>query len=470
MTTTTTKATAPRPPEGLSPKLARKILAQMGENGKPPELGISNVNVGNESYLQIIDRVYIEDLLRGSDGSSFKLVQGTYGAGKTHFLTCVRDLAWRRGLLGALITISPKETPFNKPLNVYRAVAHRLELAPDGERDATRGIDDVLRRLAEDRVAAEGAEQARAWVAAEVERAPLASHAFREAVLAFLRAVIDGDAPAARVLAAWLRGEAVPAAEAKAHGLYEVPSNENGFALLRSLVQVVHRLGFEGVVILLDEAERRLSVDTKPTKSTNDTIDHLREIIDLCGRSELPRTLILYAVTPAFTQNVLPLYPALQQRLGSPVQYLSTHNPKAPLIDLEALDLEPFRLLVEVGVRLVRIARRAYDWAPDEALVQQNLEALARTVTEEQLEVSHRRLFVKLWIRLLDEQRLGGERALADDEVHALVRDEQLHLLEEVDEVVEEPGDTVTFLGQSFKRGGDGKPVTTTTKDTKRKK
>jgi hypothetical protein len=436
---------APRPPEGLTPKLARKILAQMGENGKPPELGISHVNVGNESYLQIIDRVYIEELLRGADGSSFKLVQGTYGAGKTHFLTCVRDLAWRRGLLGALITISPKEIPFNKPLSIYRAVAQRIELPRDGERDAIRGFDDVLRRTIEERIAEDGREQARLWAASAHARAPLSSHAFRDATLAYLRAVVDGAEDRQRLLAAWLRGEDIPAAEAKAAGVYEVPSNENGFVLLRSLVQAVPRLGHEGTVLLLDEAERRLSVETRPTKATTETIDHLREVVDLCGKSELPRTLILYAVTPAFTQNVLPLYPALQQRLGSPVQYLSAHNPKAPLIDLEALDLEPTKLLVEVGLRLARIARRAYDWTPDEPLLKRNLDELARTVTEEQLEVSHRRLFVKLWIRLLDEMRLGGERSLDADDVHGLVHDEQVRLVEEVE------AETITFLGQSFK-------------------
>ena len=449
----------PRPPEGLTPKLARKILASMGENGKPPELGISHVNVGNESYLQIIDRVYIEDLIRAADGSSFKLVQGTYGAGKTHFLTCVRDLAWRRGLLGALVTISPKETPFHKPLGIYRAVAQRVELPHERSEDPIRGIDDVLRRAAEDKLVELGRDDARAWAAAALERAPLANHAFRAAALAYLRAVVDADEASQRTLSAWLRGEDVPAAPLRALGLYESPSNENGFQMLRSLLGAVVRVGHEGTVLLLDEAERRLSVESKPTKAQADTIDHLRELVDLCGKSELPRTLILYAVTPAFTTQVLPLYPALQQRLGQPVQYLSAHNPKAPLIDLEALDLEPKKLLVEVGTRLLRIARRAYDWSPDEGILLGNLESLARTVTEEQLEVSHRRLFVKLWVRLLDEQRLGGVRPLDDDDVHALVHDEQVRLVEE-DEVHEEAveaSQVMTFLGQEFRKGGEKK-------------
>src|SRR5262249_6041659 len=67
-----TRSMPPKPPEELSRTLARRILAQMGENGKPPELGISNVNVGNETYLKLIDDVYVQDRIRNLEGSSLK--------------------------------------------------------------------------------------------------------------------------------------------------------------------------------------------------------------------------------------------------------------------------------------------------------------------------------------------------------------------------------------------------------------
>lgn len=442
-----TRPTPPKPPEELGRTLARRILAQMGENGKPPEHGIFHVNVGNETYLELFDDVYVQDLVRTVEGSSLKLVQGIYGAGKTHFLFCVRDLAWRSDLLTAMVTLSPKESPFHRPLAIYRAVAQRLELPPGPDGEETRGIDDVIRHDLEARAAADGREAARAWVDGTLARAPLARHSFRDAVVGFCRAILDGDDERAQRLGAWLRGEELTVAQAKAAGVYEVPSNENGFAMLRSLVQLVPRLGHEGVALLLDEAERRLSVEARPTKASAEAMDHLRELVDLCGRDELPRTLILYAVTPAFIANVLPLYPALQQRLGQPIQFLSAHNPKAPVIDLEVLDLEPRRLLVELGRRLLRVARRAYDWAPDEAIAQTNLERLAALVVDEQLEAGHRRLFVKLWIRLLDQQRLGGESELEAGDLEGLVRGEEARLLEEI---AEEPDGT--FLGLPLRK------------------
>jgi len=435
---------APAPDE-LDAAQARRILSQMGENGKPPELGVSHVNVGNESYLRVIETTYIRDLICGDDGSSFKLVQGTYGAGKTHFLYCVRDLAWRRRLLTAFVTISPKECPFNRPLAVYCAIAQRLERPHGAGGEQTRGIDDLIRLSIEGLAAADGPEQTHAWIDATLAHAAFTRHSFRDAVTGFARAIVDRDEPAARRLGAWLRGEDMTLAEAKRAGLYEVPSNDNGFGMLRSLVQLIPRIGWQGCVFLLDEAERRLAVGDKPTKALAETVDHLRELIDLCGRSELPRTLVLYAVTPAFTEQVLPLYPALQQRLGSPIQFLAANNPKAPVIDLEALDLEPRKLLLEVGKRLVDVARHAYDWVPNEKMVAANLERLAAIVTEEQLEVGHRRFFVKLWIRLLDQQRLGKPRVLTEDDMRALVRDEQVLVTEEVDEALVD-----TFFGMPF--------------------
>jgi len=441
-----TRAVPPRPPprfgaDELDRLSARRILAQMGENGKPPELGIAHVNAGNESYLRVIESDYLQDLICTAEGSSFKLVQGTYGAGKTHFLYCVRDVAWRRQMLTAFVTISPKECPFNRPLAVYRAVAQRIERPYAAGGEPMRGLDDLIRLSLDERVAHEGLDEARAWVDG-LARVALTRHSFRDAVVGFGRAVLDRDEAVARRLGAWLRGEDVSLGEAKQSGLYEVPGNDNGFGMLRSLVQLVPRLGWQGSVLLLDEAERRLTADDKPTKALSETVDHLRELIDLCGRSELPRTLILYAVTPAFTEHVLPLYPALQQRLGAPIQFLGAANPKAPLIDLEALDLEPRKLLLDIGRRLAAVARHAYDWSPSDKVVDANLERLAAIVTEEQLEVGHRRFFVRLWVRLLDQLRLGKAKVLSDDDMRALVHDEQALVTEEVDDALVD-----TFFG-----------------------
>jgi hypothetical protein len=116
----------------LNETVANHIIQRLAEGGQPPELGIQHVNVGNETYLKILETEYIGRVLKG--GSSFKLVEGYFGGGKTHFLYCVRELAWSHGFATSLVELSPHECPYDDPLRVYQAVARGIALAPsEGE-------------------------------------------------------------------------------------------------------------------------------------------------------------------------------------------------------------------------------------------------------------------------------------------------------------------------------------------------
>ena len=89
-------------PDANQRQIASHILQRLGEGGQPPEVGVELINVGNESYLKVLEHEYFGNQLR--IGSSFKLVQGYFGGGKTHFLHCVRDMAWRHGFVTAPTT------------------------------------------------------------------------------------------------------------------------------------------------------------------------------------------------------------------------------------------------------------------------------------------------------------------------------------------------------------------------------
>ena len=59
----------------LTPALAGRILARIGESGQPPEVGVEHLNVGNESLLGVLDSEYLEPISATRRGSTFKLVQ-----------------------------------------------------------------------------------------------------------------------------------------------------------------------------------------------------------------------------------------------------------------------------------------------------------------------------------------------------------------------------------------------------------
>jgi len=403
----------------INPDLARHIIQRVGESGQPPEQGISYLNVGNGSYLRILEEEYLTRLKHNPRGSSFKLVQGYYGGGKTHFLYCVRDLAWKHGFFTSLVNLSPKECPYDDPVKVYAAVAMNLTSPPvsDGI-EPTRGLTDLLRDLADDRRTAMGEERTMNWIERTAARVSTESHSFRRAATAFMTAYLKGDAGREAVLEPWLLGEPVPQTDTRPMGVFEAIESSTGFKMLRSLSQIISGYGLPGIALLFDEVDRNLSLTSRKMLAVG---DNLRQVIDLCGQARLPSTLFLYAVPPEFLRNVVPEYPALDQRLKSPVP-LSERSPQAAVIDLEHLDMDAAELLNAIGERLTSIFETATGWEADAAIQAHNRALVADTMAAYTFEVSHRRLFVKTYVDFLYGQKAVGQRRITPEEVNGIIQ------------------------------------------------
>lgn len=406
---------APSAPE-LSRDLAHRILSRLGEAGQPPEVGIAHINVGNETYLGVLEEEYLRPIAEEGRGSSFKLVQAYYGGGKTHFLHCVRERAWSLGFPTAIVGLSPDECPFDDPVRIYTAVAREIAWPPrDPTVPPSRGIDELLRAAAEERAASAPAATVREWIVGQVRRVPADSHSYRMAVARFLLSLLDGETDAEDILAAYLRGEAVPASDLKEFGVREEIQRHTAFRFLRSLIQVLQALGAPGLFLGFDELDRNLSF---PVSRRRAIADNLRQLIDLCGREALPGLLCLYAVPPEFLTRIVPEYVALQQRLEGP-STLSARSPQAVVIDLENLDLPQEELLVAIGEKILKVFLVATEARLDPKVQVPNLRLLASAVLERTWDVAHRRAFVKAAVSLLTDQKEGRERRLKPADVEA---------------------------------------------------
>ncbi|MBQ7567321.1 DUF2791 family P-loop domain-containing protein [bacterium] len=400
-------------------KVAEHILNRMGEIGQPPEFGIQLVNVGNEEYLEVLQRQYLRRLLTEARGSAFKLVQGYFGGGKTHFLHCVRDLAWNENFLTSMVSLSRQECPFDDPYLVYKAVVGSIMMPPsDVMGYAVRGLPDVLRSWADNNLADMTDEAFKTWFKGTALRIPVRNHNFRRAVAEFLSAYRNGDDQAEVILEAWLYGEAVPHADLKRYGVYGIIDRSNALQSLCSMAQLFKGYGFPGVVMMFDEVDRNLSLISG--KKLRTWVDNLRQVIDMCGGSELPGVLFLYAVPPEFMRNVVPEYPALDQRLRCPLS-MSMRSPQSALIDLENLSMTPDALLKAIGLKLLDVAQVAWGWDCNRALQEKNAAVLADCMSRYIFESGHRRQFVKVWISFLQTQRFGDEYEMTPEEAESLM-------------------------------------------------
>jgi hypothetical protein len=244
------------------------------------------------------------------------------------------------------------------------------------------------------------------------------SPSYRHAVYFYMQAVAEENEAHKRVISAWLRGETVSLKDVREFSITERMDRSVAFKMLRSLSQLVHELGYAGLVLLFDEGDRMVSIGSSRTEKV--ACDNLREVIDRCAGESLPATLFVYAVPPYFITNIAPQYEALSQRISSKVKF-SRKNPFSVQISLDQLDYPGEEMLKMIGEKLLAIFEIAYDMKFDREVQSKNIEQLAAACGT-LLSTSHRRHFVKSLMDILTEQRVEGERLYESDGVQVVVR------------------------------------------------
>jgi hypothetical protein len=183
---------------------------------------------------------------------------------------------------------------------------------------------------------------------------------------------------------------------ARSLNLAPIRSSDEGLYGNRAMValfQIIRHAGFRGTVVAYDEADQGFSVDRNRTQKI---LSMLQSTINTFASTPGIAALIVFGLTPDVIET-METYPALQQRIadGGPGQRFFDGNARAVRIDLR--DINGDHDLLVIGRRLVDLL---YDAHADEidvsrAEMHSRIEALARTVMNEDLSSANRRTLVK---------------------------------------------------------------------------
>jgi hypothetical protein len=255
----------------ISRSLARHIIETLGSFGTPPVRGIQHFNVGNQSLLAALDEFYLSSYLQDG-GAAYKMVVGDYGSGKSHFLYCLRDVAWARNFAVAKVDLSPIETPYNDQKKVYEAVAqniiwHEADENFSDETGLTRFLQGTLERVAGADLSLETlSNPLYRGLVDTLEASVVDSPAYQTAVLAYFDALIRDNEERLDSLSRWLMGETTSPDDTnilREVGVTGKINKPNAFRMLRSLCQVIRALSYSGLILLFDEVDRMASVGGK---------------------------------------------------------------------------------------------------------------------------------------------------------------------------------------------------------------
>ncbi len=380
------------------------IINKLGSTGTPPEIGIEEFTIGLDKYLKVVDSEYLNGILKNYHLSSFKIVIGNYGGGKTHFLYSIRNLAFKNNYVVAYVALNPTECPFDKLELVYKQVINNIQIpAPDNDimSPPITGIEAFIEHWynsVKEKINHVDAINDYLNVLKGVE-----SISFLNAVKsAFFNLASDNYEELQAVLQ-YLKTEDIAKDIKARYRISERVDKSTAFRMIRSLIQWLHLIGYNGVVFLFDEAERGISMSS--AKDKRKALDNLRQIVDECGNSRLPGAMFFYAIPD---ENLLlegsgGVYEALKQRLRS---VFSQVNPLGVKINLEELGIAPEDFLIALGQKLVTIFETAYEYKLDESKAQDLIQHIAdESAKAFAYDISYRRLFVVSLIETLQKVR-----------------------------------------------------------------
>ncbi len=365
--------------------IARRIIDKLGGFGTPPEFGIEYFTVGLEPYLNVLENDYFNFPGRQSI-STFKLITGNYGGGKTHFLYSIRNLAWKYNYITSYVSLSATECPFDRLELVYKKIVSNIS-TPLTEQEMLSpwelGIEALLRkwyyRVRDDRDFASLIKN-------------LESTSYTNCIKEALKSLAADDEERFYSLVQWLKGEDIVRELKLQHRIAERIDRSTAFRMLRSFIQFVNIIGYNGIIFLFDEAERGMSISS--TKDKRRALDNLRQIIDECGNSRLPGAIFFYAVPDEhlLLEGTGGVYEALKQRLRSSFTKI---NPTGVKIDLEKIEMNPEEFLQKLGERLAKVFESAYNFEFDSNTLSISLKNMIAAVLEKQiLDIFYRRTFV----------------------------------------------------------------------------
>jgi len=381
--------------------IARRIIEVLGSYGTPPEYGLKYFTVGIDTYLNVIEREYLNSYIKNG-GATFKLVTGIYGGGKTHFLYSIRDLAWKYDYATSYVSLSSNECPFAKLEQVYKGIVKNVT-PPLREEDLINGYQKGLRSFVKNwigykskkfRSINEGLdlenikylilEEVRSWENIE-------NTSFKKAMQKYIEALLNNKENEVDDIEQWLEEGIYLSNVHKRLGIGNKLDRYTAFSFIKSFVKCIELMGYSGLIILFDEAEQIPSLSTKEKEQI---LSNLREIIDECNIN-FRNVMFFYAIPDKdkLLDGRTSVYQALNQRLST---VFKEFNPTGVEINLENLNLEPLDFLRKLGFNLKEIYEIAYGVNLSEEIVSETIENFSERVLEERhFDIGYKRRFVQ---------------------------------------------------------------------------
>lgn len=236
----------------------RDAVLQALQAGLVPKQGLHLIQVGRKAEVSSI----LQDIERIADeGSSFRIVVGRFGSGKSFFLTLIRTLALQKKLVVAQADFSMERRLWatnGDARALYTELMRNLSTKAQPEGGALAGILSEWVSKLQHEVLSQGgkSEDVEARIASDLR--DLQNHVggfeFSEVVRAWYRGHVEKNDALQAAALRWLRAEFTTKTEARQElGVRRIIDDDCIYESLKLMAAFVRKAGYGGLLVGLDE-------------------------------------------------------------------------------------------------------------------------------------------------------------------------------------------------------------------------
>jgi P-loop Domain of unknown function (DUF2791) len=328
----------------------RDAVLQSLRAGVVPRLGQHLIQVGRVNELQAL-LGDIERLAVG--GSTFRLVIGEYGAGKSFFLNLVRSIALEKKLVTMHADLNPDRrlhASGGQARSLYAELARNMATRTKPEGGAIAGILEKF--ISQCKLIADSTGETTDQIVRQQTQQlteMVNGYDFAEVVLAYWRGFEESNEQLKADAVRWMRGEFSTRTDARAAlNVRSIVDDATVYDQLKLLARFVRLAGYSGLLICLDELVNLYKLANTQARMSN--YEQILRILNDSLQGSAEGLGFVLGGTPEFlldTRRGLYSYPALQSRLAQNTfarDGLSDFS--GPVLRLAALTPEDFYVLL----------------------------------------------------------------------------------------------------------------------------
>jgi len=297
----------------------RDALIQSLRAGVVPRVGQHLIQVGRAREIEAL----VKDIERVADGgSTFRLVTGEYGSGKTFFLNLVRSIAFEKKLVTAHADLSPDRrlhATGGQARSLYAELMRNLSTRTKPDGGALPGVVEKFVATAMTEAKSTGTTpEAVIHQKLEALSEMVNGYDFAAVIAAYWKGFETGNEQLKSDAIRWLRGEFTTKTDAKAAlGVRTIVDDTSFYDQLKLLSRFTRLAGYTGLLVNLDEMVNLYKLASAQARNAN--YEQILRILNDSLQGTAEGLGVVMGGTPDFlmdTRRGLYSYSALQSRLA----------------------------------------------------------------------------------------------------------------------------------------------------------